>query len=1083
MFSFAVIATTVALIAVFLPLAYQKTTTGRVFTEFAVTICGAVIVSTFVALTLTPTMCARVLRPLEERKVPKLLERFNNWLTSFTKRYLSWLEWALDHPKSILGIVGVSIILSLFFYNSLEREFLPDEDKGRLFSLAIAPEGSTPEYTDRMVQQMEAIISQYPETAGYFSAVALPRNGPGKGSEGLMFVRFNEDRDRSVQDLLGGPNGISARFFTEVEGAFAIAILPKAISSGFDQRFQLIIKGQDLDKLSEQAEIVVNKLREKNILDGIRTTFQFNKPELEVTIDRDRAGTLGVSIRDIAESLQTLFGGQNVSSFTKQGEEYDVIVQLDRKDRLTPEDINEVYVRNDKGELIQLSNLVSLSKTAGPSSIFHHNRFRSANIEGTPRGDIALGTIMELTEQVLAESMPATFSYEWGGEAENIKDTGTETFIILLLAILTIYIVLSAQFESLVHPLTVMLSLPLAALGAFGSLWGLARVNDLGSAFYGWANYSPDPPFIANVLSSIVPRIPSMTINIFSQIGIVLLLGLVTKNSILLVEFANQMMNRGMQARDAVLEAAKIRLRPILMTAVGTISGILPIAIGLGAGAEARRPMGVAAVGGMLTSTVLTLFVIPVVYVLFDKLSRKIKFRLGFVNSVLLSLALFSCLIPQNVAAEKEDLTIEKPEEKITKELSLEQALIIAAHHNKELLQAKAKIEEQHGVMVEARSFLLPKFTAEANFDIEDEALLPSFGDDDFGSNKNWQSKIELRQPLFGADGTRHYQQQKIVEKAVTQQLKEEVSRIFYEVSEKYYATLLAKETVRVRETSVNLLSEELEMEKNRLSAGTVSEFNVLRAEVALANSKTPLIRAKNDLEISKQNLIQSLGIDESLFDKYTLPDKPKDALSFTPYNKSLDDVLSDALKERPLLKQLKTLEEAADKGIDVQTAKYYPDVEAIASYNLEKSRFSDELDDKLEGWRAGVEVTWNVFDSFETSGKVQQARAKHRIARYTYEKALRDVEIEVRKAFSSLTEARALLKASNKVVSQAKESLRLARNRLSAGVATQLDVLDATVSLTEAETNNIQALHDYALSVAKINYTTGNTKNLIDIE
>jgi len=357
---------------------------------------------------------------------------------------------------------------------------------------------------------------------------------------------------------------------------------------------------------------------------NVRSSFEINKPELRIHINRNRAAVLGVSVRDISRTLQILFGGQDLSKVNLDGKEYDVIVQLERTARLTPTDLDRLYIPNAKGVLIQLSNVVSYETGGGPNSINHYNRFRSATIEATPV-DIPLGNVMEKVEAMLKTEMPEDFRFEWAGEAKDLREVGSETLFVLLLAILVIYMVLASLFGSLVHPFTVLLTLPLAALGAFGSLWVLGLINNLGTMMYGWAHYSPDPPIIAKVLSAMIPKIPAMNINLFSQIGMILLLGLVTKNAILLVDFANQAMARGKDAVEAMIEAGLNRFRPILMTTVSTVSGILPIAIGFGAGAESRRPLGVVAVGGLTISMLLTLFVIPVVYVLFSKAIKRWK--------------------------------------------------------------------------------------------------------------------------------------------------------------------------------------------------------------------------------------------------------------------------------------------------------------------------------------------------------------------------------------------------------------------------------------------------------------------------
>jgi multidrug efflux pump len=338
----------------------------------------------------------------------------------------------------------------------------------------------------------------------------------------------------------------------------------------------------------------------KPLLTSVRVGYEVDKPELRLTIDRNRAAALGVSIEDISRTLQILFGGLDLSRIKVAGKEYLVIAQLARTSRLTPQDLDTVFVRSSKGELIQLSTVVKREAGAAPNAINHYGRMRSASITASP-GAVPIGVVVKETETMLATELPTGFQFAWGGDAKNLRDATTEVWWVLGLAAIIVYMTLAAQFESLIHPLTVMLALPLAAVGAFGTLWLL----DLGGKI---GLYHP---------------IPAMNVNLFSQIGLVLLVGLVTKNSILLVEFANQRRAAGLLARDAMLDAGRVRLRPILMTAFSTIAGILPIAIGFGAGAESRRPMGVAVVGGMLTSTFLTLFVIPVVYTLFSDLTAR----------------------------------------------------------------------------------------------------------------------------------------------------------------------------------------------------------------------------------------------------------------------------------------------------------------------------------------------------------------------------------------------------------------------------------------------------------------------------
>ena len=612
---FAIISITLSLVAVFIPLAFQSSTAGRLFIEFAVAVVGSVIISAFVSLTLTPMMSARILKPLAEEKHGALYNFFERGFTRLSDRYGRTLRWALNHRLLVLGLVVISFVVTGYFFNSLPREFLPSEDKGHLIMFMLTPEGSTSEYSDRNMRKAEKIVAEQPEVDNYFSVIGLAQSGPGDPTFGIMFMALKEERARKVQDIVEGPTGLGARFFTEIPGAFSYPIIPTAFG-GFGQPFQLVLQGTDLSELYKTSAEVVNKMRAAGYMQSVRSQFEISKPELRISIDRDRAGVLGVSVEDISRSLQILFGGLDLSKVKLRGKEYDVVVQLDRSSRMSPADLDKLYVRNTAGKLIQLSNLVRYQEGAAPNAIYHYGRMRSAAIQGVPLG-IPLGTAIDRTEALLKETLPPGYRYAWSGESKELGDTGRDILFVLLLAITVVYMVLAAQFESLIHPVTVMVALPLAVFGALGLLWILSGVNHLGTGLYAWTHFAPNAPAYARTLSRLIPRIPAMNINLFSQIGLVLLVGLVTKNSILLVEFANQRRAAGATPKEAMVQAGLVRLRPILMTSFTLILGILPIAIGFGAGAESRRPMGVAILGGMFTSTFLTLLVIPVVYTVF----------------------------------------------------------------------------------------------------------------------------------------------------------------------------------------------------------------------------------------------------------------------------------------------------------------------------------------------------------------------------------------------------------------------------------------------------------------------------------
>ena len=600
--SVAVIAITISLMAVFLPLAFQKSATGRLFIEFAVAVAGSVGISAFVALSLSPMMAARLLKPMGHAKKSWIVVQFDHFVLSpFNRFYEKSLAWALRARGIVILLTLAGLALMVVTMKALEYEFLPEEDKSRLLCFVFAPEGSTSEYTDRQVREMEDILKAVPEVEAFGSITAFALSGPGQANTSIVFVKFKNRaaRQRGIREIVNAPGGLRMRFFTEIEGAIAVPSIPKAFGRGFGSPFQLVIQTQDLDALGRNTTDILNKLRQSGFLLNARSSFEVTKPELRLDIDRNRAASLGVSIEDISRTLQILFGGLDLSRIKLDGKQYQVITQLERLSRLTPQSLDRLYVRNQEGRLIQLSSIVNHRTAAAPNAIEHFNCLRSTTISAS-LNNVPLGTAMSRVDEMIQKDLPAGVLYDWTGESKDLQDAGGEFLFVMILALIVVYMTLAAQFESLVHPFTVMLAVPLGGIGAFGLLW---------------------------LVHFALPQVPAMNINLFSLIGLILLVGLVTKNSILLVEFANQKVAAGATPHAAMIEAGQARLRPILMTAFSTIAGIVPIAIGFGAGAESRRPMGIAVVGGMISSTFLTLYVIPVIYTELSDLAARFTRR------------------------------------------------------------------------------------------------------------------------------------------------------------------------------------------------------------------------------------------------------------------------------------------------------------------------------------------------------------------------------------------------------------------------------------------------------------------------
>jgi multidrug efflux pump len=582
--AFAVIATTLTLVVVFVPIAFLSGVVGRLFYEFGITVTVAVAVSGFVALTLTPMLCSRMLglgtTAQKQNAFGRLARSFDRGVSATSRVYERTLRVALRHRPTAIAVLLVATAASVGLFFVVGKEFVPEDDRGYFLAALKSPEGSTLAYQDSVQREVEALIDSMPEVRSFFSVVAFGGGGgPGSVNRGIMFVRMNEERSRSTQDVIAELRG-KARSIVGTDVNFFMA---NPLRQGNNSRpLELSVQSTDFARLvdySQQLEQQVGKL--PGFLE-VELDLEVNKPQLDVRIDREKAATLGISATDIADTLRVLLGGDDATRFRRGNELYDVIVQLEARDRFATTDPASIYVRTGSKGLVPLSNVVRVRESVGPSAVNHYDRKRSVILSSNLDG-IDLGKAIEQVESLARSTMPAGFTTSLAGESREFVRGSQGLSITFFLALAATFLVLAAQFESFIHPFTIMLALPLAT---FGALAGLAVFG--------------------------------MTLNVYSFIGLIMLMGLVTKNSILLVDYANVLRDGGMEPFEAVARAGRIRLRPILMTAASTIVGIIPVALGLGAGSESRRPLGVAVLIGMTTSTLLTLYVVPVFYTLVE---------------------------------------------------------------------------------------------------------------------------------------------------------------------------------------------------------------------------------------------------------------------------------------------------------------------------------------------------------------------------------------------------------------------------------------------------------------------------------
>ena len=573
---FAIISTTITLAAVFLPIMFLSGITGRLFREFAITVAGSVIISAFVSLTLTPMMCARMLKKsTSESKIylwsegvfERMTENYNRSLRWFINK--GWIAWV---------IVGISLFIILFIGSKLPSELAPMEDKSRLMISVTAPEGTAFEAMDQYMNEVANFLDTIPEKTTLMVGTAA---GPGSGTNG-GFARIGlmppGERDRSQDDIANYINGVLRKY----NFARAYATQEQTISTsrrGAGLPVQFVILAPDFASLKEVLPKFMDKAADDPSFQVVDVNLKFNKPEVRIDIDRDRAKTMGVTVRDIAETLQLYFSQQRYGYFVLRDKQYQVIGEATRVNRDDPHDLSSIYVRNSAGNLIQLDNLLTIANQSNPPQIFRFNRFVAATVSAQPAKGVTLGEGIEAMRAIGKEVLTENFSTALAGTSRDFDESSSSLLYAFIFTIVLIFLVLAAQFESYRDPVIVMLTVPLAMAGAVLSLWRFGQ-----------------------------------TLNIFSEIGIIILIGIVTKNGILIVEFANQKKNAGHPLKEAVLEAATLRLRPILMTSLATVLGAVPIALALGAAAKSRVPMGITIIGGLLFSLLLTLYVIPALY-------------------------------------------------------------------------------------------------------------------------------------------------------------------------------------------------------------------------------------------------------------------------------------------------------------------------------------------------------------------------------------------------------------------------------------------------------------------------------------
>jgi multidrug efflux pump len=569
---FAVVAMTITLAAVYAPVAFMTGRTGKLFVEFALTLAGAVIVSGFVALTLSPMMCSILLKHEEKHsKVYVLVESFLNWMTQGYRRVLTA---SLNRRWIVMVVFALVAVSSVFLLKALKSELAPVEDRGIILGVFLGPEGATLDYTDKYARQLEGIYSKTKDVERFFVVAGNPTV-----SQGISFVGLTDwkERKRSAGDV------VKELFpkFMGIPGVLAFPIMPPSLGQSPRERPVnfVVVTSASYQELQQMTNKILGEVAKNPGFTNVDTDLKLNKPELSVSVNRDKSSDTGVQIETVGRTLETMLGGRQVTRFKRDGEQYDVIVQVADVDRTTPSDIRDIFVRAKDGSMIPLGNLVTVDETVSPRELNHFGQRRAVTITSNLMPGYTMGEALKFMEEVAARSLPPGYAIDYAGQSREFKTSSASLALTFMLALAFIYLVLAAQFESFRDPFIIMLTVPLSMTGAL----------------------------LALLLSG-------GTLNVYSQIGLVTLVGLITKHGILIVEFANQMQEKGRDLKQAVIEAAEMRLRPILMTTGAMVLGAIPLALARGAGAESRQQIGWVIVGGLLLGTLFTLFVVPTVY-------------------------------------------------------------------------------------------------------------------------------------------------------------------------------------------------------------------------------------------------------------------------------------------------------------------------------------------------------------------------------------------------------------------------------------------------------------------------------------
>jgi len=1049
----AVLATTLSIVAVFVPVAFMKGLIGRFFFQFGITVTFAVLVSLFVSFTLDPMLSSRWFDPDIERKgkrhlLARLLDRFNNAFDRTADRYKAVIGWVLDHRLLIVSSAVGAFLAGIVLFTTLQSEFFPAYDHGE-FSVRFktAPGSSIVETRSRLSEILK-ILDGFPEIEHTYATIAAADTDTVR--DGLVYVKLKERSQRTrLQDAIQSEVRILA------ERIPGIQLSVEDDPDNPEKPLQVNIRGEEIPKLKAYAVALKNEMyRIPGVVD-LAATMEHDLPEYRLAVNRERASMAGLRTDDLVRTLGVLVGGQAVSTYEDEdGEAVDVRLRLPLGLRQDVSQVGDLRIAvpspGGSTNLVPIADLVTVERTVSPSEINRRDLGRqvvvSANLRNLPLGTAG----NEATKAAARIQMSPGYRIVLGGDTEAMIESFGYMGEALLLAIVFVYLILAAQFESFMDPLAIMLSLPLSIVGMAGML---VLTGD--------------------------------TVNIMSLIGLILLMGLVTKNAILLVDYSKVLQRRGLDRREAIITAGRTRLRPIMMTTLAMIFGMLPLALGLGAGAEFRAPMARAVVGGLITSTLLTLLVVPVVYTVLDDLAAWIRRRWnGKAAATAGLLALLLVAVPRPARAE-EPGSAEKglTEVTATRVLTLEEAVAIALDQNRDVQKAREYRNWIEGKYKEERAQAFPQLTltatGERQHDESTQALYSAaFGEDvDFPAQQDVQSaSVMVSQVLFtwGKVGSA-IRAAKVGFEISDDQLRAARQAAQRDVSAAFYDVLLARGLNAIARQNLEQKERHLEEARRKLSLGTATDYDVLAAEVAVENARPGLIRSEHAIRVTRDRLRFLLAIREGDVDvKGTLE-------TFHSPLPGYEAALAVALQKRPDLDDLRHMTIAREALLNIARTGDKPRLDfrgdwGRKDFTLPNPNVTEGGDISAGGtiWNAGIYLTFPFFDGLRTRGQVQQALSDLATTEIELKKAEDSAALEVRTALDTVQEAGKIVEALSGTVTQAERLHSLSEKGFELGVKTHLEVEDALLNLVQARANLTRARRDYLVARIHLDYVMG---------